>query len=771
MLSKLFTDFSQKLTFQRQLGITVALGILSLALLSSIVGSWQGEQRARRDLIEQGRRITENLARQSTLALVFSSAENAAEAVNATLTFPGVVGVNIHHADGRQLLSQGKGRPNRSVQQVGQSSGLHASAMFDYEDDDAWVFSAPVYSKPFSESPFSAPSEPELLGRVSVKMSKAALTGLSRDIYITNLTTSFSFALLFLILIRLLTRNMAQPLSQLSDSMARAQRGESQVRAEPGGPKDIAAMAHAFNDMMSVQEKRGADLSHSEEKYRTLVESALSIILRWDTQGHIVYINRYAEKLFGYQPDELIGKHVVGTIVPETESTSRDLSGLMDDILANPRKYQLNINENTRKDGEHLWVMWTNRPIFDDTGKMIEVLSVGNDITERMVAETALKESMHKLQEKEQAKSRFLAAAGHDLRQPLAAANLFIDTLKIASPTPQQSKIIQQLDHAMTTFNGLLDALLNVSKLDAGIIKPEYTSIDIAELFKWLERSFTPLAEEKHLDLRLHYPERDKLTVRSDIGLIKSVLMNLVSNSIKFTASGSILISARRRGNEAIIQVWDTGPGIPDNHVEHIFDEFYQIDNPQRDRTKGLGLGLSIVRRALALMGSNIICHSRMGHGSRFKFSLPLDVDSPVHKANTVIEIPHGESITASFARGKHFVVLDDDKLIAEAMTDLLTRAGAKVTCFHTPEDALQQIEDGNADHYIVDYMLGDKLNGIQFLNQLRQKLGQPINAVLLTGDTSTQFIREAAACVWPVLHKPANMEQLFATLAAQTPA
>jgi len=548
-MKNILASFLRKLTFQRQLGITVTLGILLLALLSSIVGSWQGNKRVRDDLIEQGRRITENLARQSTLALVFDSADNAEDAVSATLAFPGVVGVKIFHADGRMLLSRGDNDPDRILANAGHAGGLQAAAVQDVESTDAWLFAAPVYSQPFSESPFGEPAPPELLGRVSVAMSKAAMDRLTTDIFVTNLTTSLSFALLFLLLLRHLSRNMTRPLDDLSESMARAQMGESQVRARPDGPKDIAAMAYAFNDMMSVQEEREAALRESEEKYRTLVESALSIVLRWDTHGHIVYINRYAENLFGYQPDELIGKHVVGTIVPERESTSRDLSGLMNDILVHPEKYRLNINENIRKNGELLWVMWTNRPIFDDTGKMIEVLSIGNDITERKHAEDALTESMHQLEEKELAKSRFLAAAGHDLRQPLAAANLFIDTLKLTAPTAQQNGIIQQLDQAMSTFNGLLDTLLHVSKLDAGVIKPEFISIDVAEIFDWLEQNFTALTAEKRIDFRLHMPAKERLVIHSDIGLVNSVMMNLVSNAIKFTSGSPILVSARRRRN------------------------------------------------------------------------------------------------------------------------------------------------------------------------------------------------------------------------------
>jgi PAS domain S-box-containing protein len=764
MNNKIFAAFSKNLTFQRQLGITVTLGILFLAILSSIAGSWQSNERVSRDIIEHGKRITENLARQSVLALIFDSPDNVAEAAKTTLTFPEVVGVAIYHTDGHLLVAHGDNLPGRFLPPARQTGDSHAAILLD-DTQNAWHFTAPVYSQPFADSPLAEAAAPELLGHVIVVTGKAGIGRLSSDIFTTNLTISFSFALFFLLLIRSLSRNMARPLDELSDSMERAQTGESQVRAKPGGPKDIAAMAHAFNDMMAVQEDREEALRKSEEKYRTLIESALSIILRWDTQGRIVYINNYAESLFGYQPNELIGQNIVGSIVPETETTSRDLSRLMGDILAHPEKYRMNINENIKKNRERLWVMWTNRPIFDDTGKMIEILSVGNDITERKHAEDALTESMRQLETKELAKSRFLAAAGHDLRQPLAAANLFIDTLKLTSPTMQQHAIIQQLDQAMSTFNGLLDTLLHVSKLDAGVIKPELKSIDVAEIFGWLEQNFAALAREKRIDFRFRISARERLLIHSDIGLVNSVMMNLVSNAIKFTSDNSILVSARQRKDKVLFQVWDTGTGIPEKFIGNIFDEFYQIDNPQRDRTKGLGLGLSIVKRALALLHSEIGCRSRVGRGSVFEFSLPLDgIPDRIEHRIAAAATPDKDL----FVRGKHFIVLDDDMLVAQAMVALLEGMGGNVTCFHNPDDALLHPGIEHADYFIVDYMLGDSLNGIQFLNRVRQKRGSPIHAVLMTGDTSAAFIREAANCNWPALHKPVNIIRLKSALAAQ---
>ncbi|HEX5363504.1 MAG TPA: ATP-binding protein [Gallionella sp.] len=419
-------------------------------------------------------------------------------------------------------------------------------------------------------------------------------------------------------------------------------------------------------------------------------------------------------------------------------------------------------------DQQERWVRGLGRMIFDSAGRPLKMHGTIQDVTDRKQAEQVLNESIRQLKEKELAKTRFLAAAGHDLRQPLAAANLFIDALKFTGPTPDQNKIIQRLDQAMGTFNGLLEALLNISKLDAGVIKPEYTPIQVPKLLDWLEQSFSAMAHEKGLGFKTRSSMKEALVICSDLDLLKSVLMNLVSNAIKFTTSGAILVSARRRGEEVLFQVWDTGIGIDPEHLENIFDEFYQINNPQRDRTSGLGLGLAIVNRALMLLGVEVTCRSKIGIGSVFGFRLPLAraSDMETHQSATVTS--RNEAIDELFARGKRFIVVEDDRLVAQAMVNCLEAMGGEVVYFKNAEEALQHANIEFGDYYIADYMLGGRLNGIQLLNQLRQRMGRHIKAVLLTGDTSPAFIREAEDCNWPVLHKPVNTSRLISSLSAQ---
>jgi PAS domain S-box-containing protein len=508
----------------------------------------------------------------------------------------------------------------------------------------------------------------------------------------------------------------------------------------------------------NIVSERTAALAAKEQESRTLIENSPDTIARYDQECRRIFVNpafgALAEggmnALLGKKPSEVPGG-------PNAEVYEAKIK----EVLASGKNTQFELKWQG-KDGKEMCSHIRLTPERDLSGAVTTVLAVGRDISE-------LNEYRTELKLKESAKSRFLSAAGHDLRQPLAAANLFIDALRFTAPTAEQNKIIQRLDQAMVTFNGLLDSLLNISKLDSGTIKPEYTSIDVSELFEWIDQSFAPMASEKKIGFKLRFPTKSQFKVRSDIGLLKSVLMNLVSNAIKFTSEGGVLVSARHRGREVLFQIWDTGIGIPDEYIAHVFDEFYQINNPQRDRTHGIGLGLSIAKRAISLLGGTILCRSRSGAGSVFEFRLSLDEISGAMTPQHDQGDPQKDGSPEAFVHGKRFVVLEDDALIAAALSNILTGMGGSVKSFHNAEIALSHPDIGDADYYIVDFMVSGALNGIQFLNTLRRDLDRPVKAVLMTGDTSPAFVSGSKNIGWPVLYKPANISKVVASLRAQT--
>jgi len=721
--------------------------------------------------MERSQLLAHQLASSSEYAVFSGNTALLQQNLNAVLGQHDVSRVLVLDAAATPLLAGPGTEP-------GPGPALQAKASASnrvYQDDDALVLYEPIAPTEVKaddidrESGLAPAPSAMPLGAVIVEVSKRSLIGKKREVLLFSLAATLAILLAALILALNVARRVSRPIQDMSRAMRNFGEGHLDTRiARLPEVLELRELATGFNLMahnlqhhqafleMRVAERTAA-LAASEQESRAVIENSPDTIARYDSDCRRTYVNPAFCASAGGESTVLLGKKPT------------ELPG-----GPNAELYETKIREVLETGaGAHMELRWPGAdgrticsnirltPECDMSGAVTSVLAVGRDITE-------LYESRDELSRKELAKSRFLAAAGHDLRQPLAAANLFVDALKLTETTPDQDRIIQRLDQTMHTFNELLEALLNISKLDAGVIKPEYRAIDVMEIMHWLEHGFEPLARGKRLGFRLYFSLKEHLIIRSDMDLLKSVLMNLVSNAIKYTREGGVLVSARRRGTDVLFQVWDSGIGIRPEHVGQIFDEFYQIDNPQRDRTSGLGLGLAIGKRAISLLGGDIRCRSRVGRGSVFEFRLPLEASrsrmaSQPRPAYALERAEH-----AWFAQGKRFVVVEDDSLVAEAIISTLTMMEGRVECFHNSDQALRSEAIGDADCYIVDYMTGGSLNGIQFLNRLRERCGKPLAAVLMTGDTSHSFIREAEHCEWPVLHKPVNIAKLISCLREQ---
>lgn len=424
LMKKVLNEFLQKFTFARQLGVMVTLGIILLALSSSLVGSWQSNERVRINLVEQGKSITENLGRQSTLALIYGSADNVTEAVNATMAFPGVVSVEIRDVNQRTLLTRGKVDPAEFPIAIDRGNLVQGAAVLDRESPNAWRFAVPVYTQPAEESPFNVQATiPELLGHVSVVMSKAALSQTTNDIFIANLATSISFALLFLFLIRFLTNRMTRPLNQLSVSMERAKAGESQVRAELSGPKDIADMAHAFNSMMMVLEERAAALSVAAIAFE--IEDGMIVT---DSNEVIVRVNRVFTELTGYSADEAIGKSL--SMLKSNSKDAAFYQRMWENLHRD--KYWKGEIWNRRKNGE-IYPEWlTITAVVGTDGEITNYVCAFSDITERKQAEDkihnlAFYDPLTQLPNRRLLFDRLQQAVSACARNHTCAALMFID--------------------------------------------------------------------------------------------------------------------------------------------------------------------------------------------------------------------------------------------------------------------------------------------------------------------------------------------------------
>jgi CheY-like chemotaxis protein len=358
-----------------------------------------------------------------------------------------------------------------------------------------------------------------------------------------------------------------------------------------------------------------------------------------------------------------------------------------------------------------------------------------------------------------QAKSRFLAAASHDLRQPLHALNLFVAQLRTETDQAERNRVTAQIDAAVTAMNDLFNALLDISKLDAGVLAPELTTFPVAQLLQRIERTFAPAAQEKGLRLRVVTSDA---WVRSDLILLERVLLNLVSNAIRYTDRGGVLVGCRRRGGELRIEVSDSGIGIPEDQRGNIFGEFYQLAASERDSRGGLGLGLAIVDRLCRLLDHRLELTSTLGRGSRFAVSVPM-----VAAPQEPLEYSIASQAMADPASGKLIVVIDDDALALDAMRGLLRRWGCLVVTAESESEALASLagDDQRPDLIISDYRQADGHTGIEAIQRLRSALRARIPAFLITGDIAPERLREASANGLHLLHKPVEPMALRAML------
>ncbi|MBW8733484.1 MAG: hybrid sensor histidine kinase/response regulator [Asticcacaulis sp.] len=347
-------------------------------------------------------------------------------------------------------------------------------------------------------------------------------------------------------------------------------------------------------------------------------------------------------------------------------------------------------------------------------------------------------------------KSQFLAAASHDLRQPLHALSLFSGALGTFSLGPEETTVVQHIQNNIAAMEGLFNGLLDLSRLEAGAVRKVVRPFAVQPVFDRLDRFFTPLAVEKGLSLRV---APTGLWTLGDEVLTEQILMNLVANALRYTPDGGVVIGARRHGDTVALQVSDSGDGIADADRQRIFEEFVQIGNHERDRRKGLGLGLAIAARTAALLDTHIALDSVPGRGSRFCFSLP--------RAQAGV-IPAAVKATGNDPLGQlRLLIVDDDQAVREAMTLLLKGWGADFTLVDGIVAAQAALAAGAFDVVISDYRLREGPAGLDFLTGLDGVRGR----ALVTGDVDPELLRRVEAAGVMLVHKPVDPARLRAML------
>lgn len=403
--------------------------------------------------------------------------------------------------------------------------------------------------------------------------------------------------------------------------------------------KERSAYLSLTNEELThrIQEKEEITraLQESESKYRDLVESANSIILRWKPDGSVTFFNTYAQDFFGFSEKEIMGKSIMDTIVPEREESSgRDLSLLIYDVIYKPQVHIFNENENIKKNGERVWISWANKAIYNAEGNLVEILSVGNDITARKKIEESLQRTLKELElAKEQAevadrlKSAFLANMSHELRTPLNSIIGFTGIILQGIVGPlnnEQKKQLNIVKMAAGHLLALINDVLDLSKIESGQMTIARESFNLKASVEKVIDSVKPLIEKKGLII-----ETDLLygveKIICDERRVEQVVLNFLSNAIKYTDAGKISIKGEMVGAYVKTSIADTGIGIKKEDIEKLFKPFQQLDSGVARKYEGTGLGLSICAKLVKLFGGEIFIESEFGKGSVFSFTLPIE--------------------------------------------------------------------------------------------------------------------------------------------------
>ena len=371
------------------------------------------------------------------------------------------------------------------------------------------------------------------------------------------------------------------------------------------------------------------------------------------------------------------------------------------------------------------------------------------------------------------AKTMFLAAASHDLRQPVYALTLFIDALDSSGLSPVQQGMLRHARVANQASSDMLKTLLDFSRVEAGVVVPQMRPLALAPLLQQMDEEFGPQAYQKRL---LYRTRATTVWVHSDEQLIALILRNLISNALRYTASGGVLVGIRQRGNSVALQVWDTGVGIAPNKQAEVFEEFLQLDNPERDQRKGLGMGLAIAAGLARSLLTRITLASRPGRGSVFSIVLPLHQEPLQAPADPAQQLQSTETVpvvkpTPPSLQGVTVLVVDDEETVRAGLQAVLQGWGCTVLLAEALKDALQQVALQRPDVLVTDYRLRGGVTGGGVIQALRLKLGdkngRPLPSIIVTGDTHPERLVEAQSHGTVLLHKPLGAGALREALQA----
>ena len=505
---------------------------------------------------------------------------------------------------------------------------------------------------------------------------------------------------------------------------------------------------------MGLMDSSEIHATESETWFRTLLESAPDAMIIVNGQGEIMTVNNQALTMFGYERSEMHGQKIE-MLLPE--AVRRQHEGHRSSFAASPDVRPMGVGlelEARRKNGDVFPVEISLSPVEIESAKFVS--SVIRDVTERKRLEREIIAAQKDAERANKANSAFLAAASHDLRQPVQALSLLNGALRRTVQEPRALEMIENQEHSLTAMTNLLNSLLDISRLDAGAITPELEEFPMQRLIDRLSAEFSRQAKHKGLEFE---SESCHATVKSDPNLLSEIIQNLVSNAIRYTDRGVVKLRCIEEGGYCSVQVEDTGIGIEDDQLEAIFKEFHQVKNPGQNK-EGFGLGLAIVRRLTDLLGHEIDVESTPGRGSCFSLVVPTLVDSKyMDDAESGVD-SSGDSKASGLV-----VLVEDDVSVADAWGMLLEAEGYKVATSGSVSETTTLLKhlDEVPVLLISDFHLLDGSTGVEAVSVIREYFEHEIPAFIVSGDTS-KVVKDArllANCT--LMSKPVNTARLLA--------
>ena len=519
-------------------------------------------------------------------------------------------------------------------------------------------------------------------------------------------------------------------------------------RSDKSGMRGLVITFTGISEMKAAERENAAARAYLDSIIATIRQPLVVL----DEALHVISASSSFHRVFSVKAEKLIGRHLLAA------GDHLDVPALRE-FLASIQARGTTINDHEVEielpgAGRRAFLM-NARVLRELPSAKRKILVAIVDITEAKREGKALEAAKSEAERANIGKSRFLAAASHDLRQPLQTISLIQGILEKRIHDETTLKLVRRLDETAGTMSSMLDKLLDINQLEAGTVRPEIVDFPISHLLAEMRTELTYHTATGGLEWSV---VSSGLAVRSDPRLLEQIVRNLLSNAVKYTNQGKLLLGCRRRGDNLRIEIWDTGPGIPAPELRAIFEEFHQLDNPARERSKGLGLGLAIVQRLANLLGHKIDVRSRLGMGSVFTVEVPLgrvDVErSPVRDQS--------KAQKSALSQGT-ILIVEDDPAVLEMLQMLFDDDGLRTLIAADGHVALEVTAKAatKPDLVIADYNLPNGLNGLELISALQTQLQRAVPGIILTGDISTDSLRKIASHGCVHLNKPVRAPEL----------